>query len=119
MGSYKRLLAWKECHKLVLDCYRATESFPKHELYGLTSQIRRAAFSAAANIVEGSTRRGNNEFRRFLDIALASLSELEYALELAADLGYVSADERSSLEVQQRHARFLGWKLHGSLRNAS
>ena len=118
MAPYRRLLAWKECHQLVLAVYGATQSFPRHELYGLTSQIRRAAFSAAANIVEGASRKGRNEFRRFLDIALASLSELEYALEVATALGYVSAETSVALETQQRHARFLTWKLHASLRAA-
>jgi four helix bundle protein len=115
LASYKRLLAWQECHKLVLDVYRATETFPKHELYGLTSQARRAAFSAAANIVEGAARRGPNEFRRFLDIALASLAEVEYALEVARALGYLDPPTCGSLEVQQRRSRYLTWKLYSSL----
>jgi len=119
MAPYKRLLAWKECHQLVLAVYSATQSFPKHELYGLTSQTRRAAFSAAANIVEGASRKGRNEFRRFLDIALASLSELEYALEVAAALGYVSDKTCAALEDQQRRTRYLTWKLHASLRGTS
>src|SRR6266852_6953117 len=95
MAPHKRFIAWQECHKLVLAVYKATESFPKHELYGLTSQARRAAFSSAANIVEGASRMGRNEFRRFLDISLGSLSELEYALEVAADaLGFAAASPR-------------------------
>jgi four helix bundle protein len=117
MATYKRLLAWQECHKLVLDVYRATKSFPKHELYGLTSQVRRAAFSAAANIVEGSSRKGRREFRRFLDISVASLSEVEYALDVANALEYLGPDTYAELEAQQRRARFLAWKLHASLRD--
>lgn len=116
MAPYKRLLAWKECHKLVLDVYHATQAFPKYELYGLTSQARRAAFSAAANIVEGATRKGRNEFRRFLDISLGSLAEVEYALEVASALGYLKRETHAELEVQQRRARYLTWKLHNSLR---
>ena len=96
MAPYKDLLAWKECHQLVLDVYQATKSFPKHELYGLTSQVRRAAFSAAANIVEGSWRKGPREFRRFLDISVASLSEVEYALEVAKALEYLAPDAYGS-----------------------
>src|SRR5258706_15867068 len=65
MAPHKRFVAWQECHKLVLAVYRSTELFPKHELYGLTSQLRRAAFSAAANLVEGASRKGRNEFRHF------------------------------------------------------
>src|SRR6267143_4469346 len=99
MAPHKRFIAWQKCHKLVLAVYKATESFPKHELYGLSSQARRAAFSAAANIVEGASRKGRNEFRRFLDISLGSLSELEYALEVAEALGYVKADVCAGLTV--------------------
>jgi len=117
MAPYKELLAWKECHQLVLDVYQATKSFPKHELYGLTSQVRRAAFSAAANIVEGSSRKGRREFRRFLDISVASLSEVEYAIEVAKALEYIDADAFAQLDGQQRRARFLTWKLHASLRD--
>jgi four helix bundle protein len=116
MGPHKRFLAWQECHKLVLAVYKATASFPKHELYGLTSQARRAAFSAAANIVEGASRKGRNELRRFLDISLGSLSELEYALELAAALEYLKAGDHSLLEAQQKRARFFTWKLQKSMR---
>ena len=116
-SSYRDLLAWKECHQLVLDVYQATRAFPKYELYGLTSQARRAAFSAAANIVEGSSRRGRNEFRRFLDIAVGSLSELEYAIEVANALGYIEPNVNAGLVSQQRRARFLAWKLHASLRD--
>lgn len=115
MSPHKRFLAWQECHKVVLAVYRATESFPKHELYGLTSQARRAAFSAAANIVEGASRKGKNEFRRFLDISLGSLSELEYALEVAAALDYVKPEPFAALTAQQKRARFFTWKLKKSM----
>lgn len=118
MAYHKKLVAWKECHQLVLDVYRATQGFPKHELYGLTSQARRAAFSAAANIVEGTARKGPNELRRFLDIAVGSLSELEYALEVAAALEYLPPEVSDKLVVQQRRARALTWKLKASLPSA-
>ena len=65
MMPYERLTAWQCCHALFLEIYRVTAGFPKSELYGLTSQMRRAAFSAAANIAEGSAKRGPHEFRRF------------------------------------------------------
>jgi four helix bundle protein len=116
MGPHKKFLAWQECHKLVLAAYKATGSFPKHELYGLTSQVRRAAFSAAANIVEGASRKGRNEFRRFLDIAVGSLSELEYALEVAAALEYLKTEDYAALEALQKRARFFTWKLKNSMR---
>jgi len=116
MAPHKRFIAWQECHKLVLSVYKATQSFPKHELYGLTSQSRRAAFSAAANIVEGASRKGRNEFRHFLDIALGSLCELEYALEVAAALGYLKPETAATLLAQQSRARFFTWKLKQSMR---
>src|SRR5947207_15699923 len=90
MLPYARFRAWKLSYELTLDVYRITATFPKHELYGLTSQSRRAAFSVVANIAEGSAKRGSAEFRRYLDIALGSLSELSVALRLARDLEYLT-----------------------------
>jgi len=116
MAPHKRFIAWQECHKLVLAVYKATESFPRHELYGLTSQSRRAVFSAGANIVEGASRKGRNEFRHFLDIALGSLCELEYALEVAEALGYLKHQTAATLLAQQSRARFFTWKLKQSMR---
>jgi four helix bundle protein len=115
MATHKRFLAWQECHKLVLAVYKATECFPKHELYGLRSQVRRAALSAAVNIVEGASRKGRNEFRRFLDISLGSLSEVEYEFEVASALGYVNEDAACTLAKQVRRAHFLTWKLKTSM----
>ena len=115
MAHYEKLVAWRECHTLALKVYRATERFPNHERYGLTAQARRAAFSAAANIAEGSTKRGPAEFRRFLDIALGSISELEYALRLAKDLGLASPDVLADLESQQHRAGFLTWRLYQAI----
>lgn len=115
MAPHKRFIAWQECHKLVILVYKGTDSFPKHELYGLTSQARRAAFSAPANIVEGASRKGRNEFRHFLDIALGSLGELEYILEVAAELEYLRKEVYETLQNQQKRARFFTWKLKRSM----
>jgi len=90
---YERFHAWQACHELVVATYRLTQSFPKAELYGLTSQMRRAAFSAAANIAEGSAKRGSREFRRFLDISVGSLAELRYASLLTRDLMIVAEED--------------------------
>src|SRR5882762_9980197 len=98
MMPYQRLTAWRSCHQLALTTYRTTQSFPKCELYGLTSQMRRAAFSAPANIAEGSAKRGPKEFRRFLDMALGSLAELAYILIFVRDRGLVSREDWQALE---------------------
>jgi len=86
MTPYERLTAWKLAHQLALETYRITTDFPATERFGLTSQLRRAASSVVANIAEGSAKRGKAEFRRFLDISLGSLLELQYTLLLSRDL---------------------------------
>jgi four helix bundle protein len=90
MQDYKNLKVWQKSHHLVLAIYKATAKFPKEELYGLTSQIRRAAASIPANMAEGCARGGDPEFARFLHIAQASASELDYHLLLARDLNYLN-----------------------------
>jgi four helix bundle protein len=86
MQDFKNLKVWERAHQLTLSVYQVTRCFPKEELYGLTSQIRRASASIGANIAEGCGRRGNPELLRFLQIAMGSASELEYHLLLARDL---------------------------------
>ena len=87
MKDFRDLQVWRKAHMLTLDVYKATNGFPRQEMFGLTSQIRRAAVSIAANIAEGCGKRGNGEFQRFLNIATGSASELEYHFLLAHDLG--------------------------------
>ena len=115
MFPYKRLEAWKVCHELTLAVYGATREFPPEELYGLTSQARRAAVSAAANIAEGSAKRGPREFRRFLDISLGSLAELSYILQLARELSMLPQNEWSDLERIRGRAGYLTWQLYKSI----
>jgi four helix bundle protein len=90
MRDYRRLAVWEKSHKLTLDIYAATGSFPREEVYGLTTQLRRAASSVPTNIAEGCGRSGDAELRRFLFIAMGSANEMEYQLFLAKDLGYLS-----------------------------
>ena len=115
--SYERFAAWKRSYELVLAVYDATDAFPKNELYGLTSQTRRAGFSIVANIAEGSAKRGGREFARYLDIALGSLTELEVALRLARDRGYVTPERWRELERLRNHAGVLTWRLYRSIRD--
>ena len=84
-------------HELTLACYKATKIFPREETYGLSSQLRRASSSIAANIGEGCGRSNNGDFSRFLQIAMGSASEVEYELMLAYDLGYVEAEHYNVL----------------------
>src|SRR5437870_2958215 len=115
MSRYEKLHAWHECHELALAVYRVTKQFPVDESYGLTSQTRRAAFSAAVNIVEGSARRSSKEFRRFLDISLSSLSEVGYALRFAHEAGLLGGEDWSTLSDRQSRARFLTWHRYQAL----
>jgi four helix bundle protein len=90
LKDFRTLQVWERAHRMALSAYRVTNAFPKSELYGMTSQIRRCAVSIAANIAEGCGKRGNGEFQRFLNIAAGSASELEYHFLLARDLGYLN-----------------------------
>jgi len=99
--KYKKLKVWQESHRLVLEIYKITKSFPKEELYGLISQMRRAAISVAANIVEGQSRYGRKEFLKFLYIASASLAELEYYFDLTLDLGYINRETFDKIDNQR------------------
>jgi four helix bundle protein len=89
MKNFKELKIWQRSHQLVLDIYLITKSFPKEEVYGLTSQIRRSCSSIPTNIAEGCGRNSDAELNRFLVIAMGSASELEYQLILIKDLGYI------------------------------
>lgn len=99
MKDFKKLAVWEKSHKLTLAVYKATASFPKDELYGLTSQVRRASSSIPANIAEGCGREGDAEFARFLQIAMGSASELQYHLLLAHDLGFLQTSLYTQLEI--------------------
>ena len=91
--SFQDLVVWQKAHQFVLDVYRLTENFPKQELFGLTSQLRRAAVSIQANIAEGFNKRGHQDKARFMNIAQGSLEECRYYLILAQDLNYVETRE--------------------------
>jgi len=89
MKDFRSLRVWEKAHALTLELYKITSTFPRNELYGLTSQIRRGCASIGANIAEGCGKRGNNEFQRYLQIASGSASELDYHLLLSRDLGFL------------------------------
>ena len=87
MGDFTKLAVWKKAHELSVDIYRATASWPRHELFALTSQTRRAAYSIPANIAEGCGRNSDAELARFARNSLGSASELSYCFILARDYG--------------------------------
>ncbi len=90
MKNFRDLGVWHKAHLLALEVYKITAHFPKEELYGLTSQLRRAAASIPSNIAEGCGRGSDPDFARFLQIAMGSASEVEYQLLLAHDLSFIS-----------------------------
>ena len=93
MMPYEKIVAWRVSHELVLHVYTMTRTWPREERYGLVSQARRAALSIPSNMPEGSAKRTSREFRRFLDIAIGSLSELSYLLSVARDLEFCTHEE--------------------------
>jgi four helix bundle protein len=100
MQDFKKLKVWEKGHQLTLAVYEVTASFPKEELYGLTSQMRRAASSVVFNIAEGCGRTGRADFARFLQMATGSASELEYQLLLAHDLNFLEPQDYQKLAAK-------------------
>ena len=112
MKDFRDLQVWNKAHQLTLGSYMATQTFPRQEIYGLTSQIRRCAASIAANMAEGCGKRGNAEFGRFLGIAIGSASELEYHFLLAHDLNFLEDHahqelHRATVEVKRMLAALI------------
>ncbi len=97
MKNFKELKVWEKAHKVTLDIYKVTAPFPKSELFGLTSQMRRSSASIPANIAEGCGRDGDAELARFFQISMGSASELEYHILLAHDLKYLKNPDNEHL----------------------
>ena len=89
MQDFKKIKVWEKSHQLTLDIYRLTSSFPNTEMYGIVQQMRRAVYSIPANIAEGSCRKSDKDFSRYLHISLGSANELEYFVLLSKDLNYI------------------------------
>ncbi len=112
MKDFKELKVWAKAHKLTCEAYHVTTFFPKDELYGLTSQIRRAAASIPTNVAEGCGRNSDAELARFLDISMGSASELEYLILLVKDLNMLSQSDYDNLtsvviEIKRMLATFI------------
>jgi four helix bundle protein len=98
MRDFRQIQVWEKAHRLTLEIYEATARFPKEELYGLTSQLRRAAASIAANIAEGFGRGGDVELARYLQMAMGSAYEVEYHILLAKDLGIITKEVNDTVQ---------------------
>ena len=112
MQDFNNLQVWKKAHALTLEIYRDTQAYPREELYGLTSQIRRASSSIGANIAEGCGLGTDPLLRRSLTVAMGSASELQYHLLLARDLGYMTSETHDAraaalIEVKKMLASFI------------
>lgn len=112
--GYQKLLAWQVADELAKAVYEKTSNFPKEELYGLTSQLRRAALSVPLNIIEGYARNSKNEFRQFLRIALGSLAEVGYLLEFSLAQNYLKEIGFKELMSLRNRCGKLLWKLFQS-----
>jgi len=97
--AHKNLDVWKESVSLATHIYKVTERFPKNELYGLTSQMRRASVSISSNIAEGAARTSAKEFSYFLNIAGGSLSEFDTQLEIAHNLLFVTSEQKRDMSI--------------------
>ena len=112
MRNYRDLQVWGKAHNLTLELYGVSQGFPREEIYGITSQLRRAAVSIGANLAEGCGRRTSSELARFVRIAMGSASELDYHLLLSRDLGFMKDDDFTSsaaglTEVRKMLTSFL------------
>ncbi|RLC56067.1 MAG: diversity-generating retroelement protein bAvd family protein [Candidatus Cloacimonadota bacterium] len=112
MRDFKKLKIWHKAHKLTLDIYRVTRDFPKEEIYGITSQMRRASSSIEFNLAEGCGRESEKELGRFAIISMGSTSELECELLLSFDLGYLGKVdykrlEQKTIEVKKKLSSFI------------
>jgi four helix bundle protein len=116
MQDFKNLKVWERAHRLTVSVYQVTRFFPKEELYGLTSQMRRASASIGANIAEECGRRGNPELLRFLQIAMGSASELEYHLLLARDLNLLEQSAHKNVSHEATEVKRMLASLMSKLR---
>jgi four helix bundle protein len=116
MKDFRQLKVWEKAHRLALAIYKASAMFPKEELYGLTSQIRRASMSIPTNIAEGCGRHSDAELARFLQIAMGSASETEYQLLLGRDLDFLPPDKYAALHADVEEVKRMLATLLKTLR---
>ncbi len=113
--AYRKLIVWQKADDLAKLIYEETRKFPKEEIYGITSQLRRAALSVPVNIVEGTGRQGKKELKQFVNIALGSLAETEYLVEFSVGLGYFDTETYNKIESLRKEVGCLLWGFYKSL----
>jgi four helix bundle protein len=118
MKNYREMRVWEKAHGVAVRIYEITQSFPNSELYGLTSQLRRAAVSIAANLAEGCGKSSDSEFGRYVDIASGSASEADYLVLLAKDLGYISPDAYGGISEEITAIRKMLTSLKKAVKTA-
>ena len=116
MKDFRQLQVWAKSHQLALAIYKITKEFPKEELYGLTSQIRRSSTSIPTNIAEGCGKYTDADFARFLQIAMGSASETEYQLLLSHDLGFLNTEQYNVLNADVTEVKRMLASLRRTLR---
>lgn len=112
--AHKKLFVWQKADEFAYLVYLETKSFPADEMYGLTSQLRRAAISVPCNITEGAGRQNKNEFKQFVNIALGSVAEVEYLLEFSYRMKYLKEEKFKTLENLRHQVGGLLWNLYKS-----
>ena len=117
MRDFHKLIIWQRSHQLALSVYSISKLFPKDELFGLTSQIRRAVSSIPTNIAEGCGRASNKDFAHFLQIAIGSAAEVEYELLLAHDLDYINDNDYQTLTEETVAVRKMIIKYQSELKS--
>ena len=113
--GYKQLVVWQKADELALQVYLITKTFPRDELYGITSQLRRAALSVPTNIVEGYGRHGKGELRQFTNIALGSLAEVDYLLDFCLRLKYFKQEDYDRISALRSEVGRLLWGFYKSI----
>ena len=117
---FQDLIVWQKAHALTLKIYSTTKNYPKEEIYGLTSQVRRAAVSVAANIVEGYRKKGSADKMRFMNISEGSIDEVKYFIILSKDLGYINDSSYQQLfELSEEVSKLLNAYINAIKRNAN
>ena len=119
MQDFKELKVWQQSHSVTLETYNISAGFPREELYGLTSQVRRAACSIPTNIAEGCGRQSDDDFARFIGIAIGSASELEYLFLLSRDLNYLNSAKHEKVQEKLKTVKRMLISLYKTLKQKS